>query len=29
MRGCVAYCKALERELPDAPVTDIEHDEKV
>jgi hypothetical protein len=28
MLGCVAYRKALERELPDAPLTDIEHDEK-
>jgi hypothetical protein len=27
MRGCVAYRQALARELPDAPVADIEYDE--
>lgn len=26
MRGCVAYRRALERELPDAPVDDREYD---
>ena len=26
MRGCVAYRTSLERELPDAPRTDREHD---
>lgn len=27
MRGCVAYRQALERELPSAPVADVEHDD--
>ena len=26
MRGCIAYRTALERELPDAPVADVEYD---
>ena len=26
MRGCIAYRSALERELPDAPVADVEYD---
>jgi hypothetical protein len=26
MRGCIAYRQSLERELPDAPVADFEHD---
>jgi hypothetical protein len=25
LRGCVAYRTALDRELPDAPVADVEH----
>ncbi len=28
MRGCVAYRQALERELPGAPVADVEHDQR-
>jgi hypothetical protein len=28
MRGCIAYRTALERELPDAPVADVEFDEQ-
>jgi hypothetical protein len=27
MSGCIAYRTALERELPDAPVADVEYDE--
>ncbi|HET7304847.1 MAG TPA: hypothetical protein VFJ12_09915 [Segeticoccus sp.] len=26
LRGCVAYRQALEQELPDAPVADVEYD---
>ena len=29
MRGCIAYRTALERELKDAPVADVEYDERV
>ncbi len=27
MRGCIAYRQALDREKPDAPVADVEHDD--
>jgi hypothetical protein len=27
MRGCIAYRQALERELPEAPVADVEYDD--
>jgi hypothetical protein len=27
LRGCLAYRQALERELPEAPVADVEYDE--
>lgn len=28
LRGCIAYREALERERPDAPIADYEHDER-
>lgn len=28
MRGCVAYRQSLDRELPDAPVADVDYDKR-
>jgi hypothetical protein len=28
LRGCIAYRQALERELPDAPVADVDHEDE-